>query len=319
MSFPQVSILIPVFNRKNYIAQCIQSALDQSFADHEIVVVDNASDDGTWEICQQFAALDPRVRVFRNEENIGPVRNWIRCAQEARGHYSKMLFSDDLLEPDCVARMLVPLENPEVGLVSCAARIGESKENSIVCYSVAGNTLINQKKYLALVLDNRAPVSPGAVMLRTKDLIKNLHTDFATATKRAFDKNGAGPDVMIMLLTAATYPKVMCISAPLVFFRAHAGSFSISNTNNEVSMGYTSAISLYLRKNESWYLWLNYLVRAWLARLRSRREWVNPVTFLRANEGSGSLVEILVAEMMMPVLLISMIASRISRLRNLFS
>jgi len=75
---PKVSILIPVFNRKDYIAECIQSALDQTFTDFEVVVVDNASEDGTWEICQQFAANDQRVRIFQNDTNIGPVRNWRR-------------------------------------------------------------------------------------------------------------------------------------------------------------------------------------------------------------------------------------------------
>ena len=271
------------------------------------MVVDNASDDGTWEICQQFAALDPRVRVFRNEENIGPVRNWIRCAQEARGHYSKMLFSDDLLEPDCVARMLVPLENPEVGLVSCAARIGESKESSIIVYSVAGHTLIDQKKYLSLLLDNRASVSPGAVLLRTDDLIRNLHTDFTTATKRDFDKNGAGPDVMIMLLTALCYMRVVCISEPLVFFRAHAGSFSILNASNEVSLGYTSAIAYYLYQNKSWCLWLNYLVRAWLLAFYHQKCWINPIIFLKVNEGHGSFFEIISGMVMVPFQVVNII------------
>lgn len=307
MSSPLVSILIPVYNRKKYIAECIQSALDQTFTDHEIVVVDNASDDGTWEICQQFARRDPRVRVFRNEENLGPVRNWIRCAQEARGEYSKILFSDDLLEPDCVTRMLAPFDNQEVGLVSCAARIGESKESSIIAYSVAGHTLIDQKKYLSLLLDNRAPVSPGAVMLRTQDLIKNLHTDFPTATKRNFDKNGAGPDVMIMLLTALSYTRVVCISEPLVFFRAHVGSFSILNARNEVSLGYTSAIAYYLYQNKSWCLWLNYLVRAWLLTFHHQKCWINPIHFLKVNEGRGSFFEILFGMVIVPFQVINII------------
>jgi glycosyltransferase involved in cell wall biosynthesis len=302
MNSTKVSILIPVYNRSKYIAECIQSAWDQTFTDIEIVIVDNASDDGTWEICVKYAALDNRVRIFRNKTNIGPVRNWIRCAQEARGEYSKILFSDDLLEPDCVAQMLQPFDNLEVGLVFCAARIGESKEKSVIAYSVKSDSLIAQKKYLSLLLHNQAPVSPGAAMLRTIDLIRNLHTNFPTATPRPFDRHGAGPDVMIMLLTVISYSKVMCISTPLVFFRAHAGSFSISNTNNEVSMGYTSAIAYYLRKNESWYCWVNYLMRSWLSNVSNQRRWINPITFLRSNEGHGSFFEVFVGMAIMPFL-----------------
>lgn len=142
MNSPRVSILIPVYNREKYIADCIQSALDQTFHDFEIVVVDNASNDGTWEICQEYAARDNRVRIFRNASNIGPVRNWIRCAQEARGEYSKILFSDDLLEPDCIERMLQCLDGrSDVGLLFCAARIGEDKQNAKMAYAFDDRTI----------------------------------------------------------------------------------------------------------------------------------------------------------------------------------
>lgn len=297
---PKVSILIPVYNRKDYIVECIQSALDQTFKDFEVVVVDNASDDGTWEVCQQFSAKDHRVRVFRNDTNIGPVRNWIRCAQEARGEYSKMLFSDDLLELDCVERMIEPLENSDTSLVFCAARIGESKEVSVIDYSRKGRSSLDQKEYLNLLLYGRAPKSPGAVMLRTKDLIKNLHTNFPTATSRQFDRHGAGPDIMILLLTSSSYRSVIYISDPLVFFRTHSESFSVSNVNNEVTNGYISAISYYLRQKESWGLWINYLARTWLSEVGRHKSWIDPVLFLRANEGLGSLLELLVG---LPIIL----------------
>jgi len=218
MSLPKVSILIPVFNRHEYIAQCIQSALDQTFTDFEVVIVDNASDDGTWEICQQFAAADKRVRIFRNESNIGPVRNWRRCAQEAKGEYSKILFSDDCLEPDCLREMVPRLDDMEVALVYCAARIGKSRDESVVCYTRFESSRISSTRFLNLVLYRKAPVSPGAALLRTHDLLNNLHLQFPTSTPREFEKNGAGPDVMILLLTAREYPYVAHISKPLVFF-----------------------------------------------------------------------------------------------------
>ena len=291
--FPKVSILIPVFNRKDYIAECIQSALDQTFTDFEIVVVDNASEDGTWEMCQKFAAMDSRVRIFRNDSNIGPVRNWKRCAEEAKGEFSKILFSDDCLEPNCLSEMVPKLDDPEVALVYCAARIGKSRDESIIAYSQADSSRVSSHQFLNLVLSGKAPVSPGAVLIRTHDLLKNLHTQFPTSTPRHFEKNGAGPDVMILLLTAHNYPYVANICMPLVYFRAHSGSFTIENSNNDVIKGYRSAIAFFLIKNYGRRPWLNYLAHGWFQQMRFYRRWRNPRLHLIEYEGDGSLIDTL--------------------------
>ncbi len=291
---PTVSILIPVYNRKRYIKECIQSAIDQTFTDFEIVIVDNASDDGTWETCQQFAAKDPRIRTYRNEENIGPVRNWKRCAEEARGEFSKILFSDDTLEPDCLSQMVPRLDDLDISLVFCAARIGPSRDDAVIAYSLGENSRVNFKEYLRLVLEGKAPVSPGAILIRTTDLLANLHIDIPTATPRPFAKHGAGPDVLISILTAESYAYVQHVPLPLVYFRAHAGSFSIANTNNEVGKGYTSAISYYLSKKFNNADLISYLAISWLKEMRNARVFINPQKYLRGNEGSGSLTELFI-------------------------
>ena len=290
---PKVSILIPVFNRKDYVAECIQSALSQNFTDFEIVVVDNASDDGTWEICQQFAALDQKVRIFRNDSNIGPVRNWRRCAQEAKGEFSKMLFSDDCMEPNCLSAMVPKLGNSDIALVYCAARIGRSRDDSIIAYSEADSSRISATQFLKLILSGKAPVSPGAILIRTRDLLKNLHITFPTSTTRQFEKNGAGPDVMILLLTAQNYHFVANISSPLVYFRVHDGSFSIENSNNDIVKGYRSAIAFFLIKNHDRKTWINYLAYGWLQEIKFYRRWINPRLHLIEYEGDGSLVDVL--------------------------
>jgi glycosyltransferase involved in cell wall biosynthesis len=289
---PKVSILIPVFNRKDFITECIQSALDQTFADFEIVVVDNASNDGTWEICQQFAAADHRVRIFRNETNIGPVRNWIRCAQEAKGELSKILFSDDCLEQNCLTEMVPKLDDSEVALVYCAARIGKSREESVIAYSQVDSSRLSATQFLNLVLEGKAPVSPGAVLIRTPDLLKNLHTTFPTSTPRNFEENGAGPDVMIMLLTSQNYPYVANIGKPLVYFRAHSGSFSIQNSSNEIVKGYRSAIAYFLINYDCKKYWLGYLAYCWLLQLKNSRTWVNPILHTTEYEGNGSFRQV---------------------------
>ena len=290
---PKVSILIPVFNRKQYITECIQSALNQVFTDFEIVVVDNASDDGTWEICQKFAALDQRIRIFRNEINIGPVRNWLRCAQEANGEFSKILFSDDCLEPDCLSDMVPKLIDSEVALVYCAARIGRSRHDSFIAYSQVNSPKLSSTQFVNLVISGDAPVSPCAVLIRTHDLVNNLHIKFPTATPRQFDKNGAGPDVMIMLLTAQNYRYVVNISKILVFFRVHNSSFSIENSNNDIVKGYHSSLSLFLLNNCSRNVWLDYLAKAWLQQILITKNWRSPIAHLLEFEGGGGVIEVI--------------------------
>jgi glycosyltransferase involved in cell wall biosynthesis len=288
---PKVSILIPVYNRTSFIAECIQSALDQTYTDFEVVVVDNASDDGTWEICKRFAALDQRVRVIRNDTNIGPVRNWRRCVEEAKGEFSKMLFSDDTLEPNCLSEMVPRLDDPYVALVYCAAHIGETRKCATLAYLSPGESRLKSSRLLKRMLRGEAPLSPGAILIRTDDLKSNLHTHFPTATPRPFDEHGAGPDVMISLLTAENYPYVESISAPLVYFRAHAGSFSIGSAKEKVIMSYRSAISYFLKKRRGQRCWMRYLSRGWLRQMRLSGGWVDPKSYLIAYEGTGSLGE----------------------------
>lgn len=294
MQSPLVSILIPVYNRENFIRECIESALAQTYANIEVVVVDNASTDDSWKICQQLAEWDSRVRIFRNNTNIGPVRNWQRCVAEAKGAFSKILFSDDYLEPSCLTEMVPQLCNSDVGLVYCGARIGAVKEKAILAYIRNDDSLLTQLEFLNLILLHEAPLSPGAILFRTRDLCKNLHAQFATAAPRQFEINGAGPDVMIALLTAEQYKYVANISLPLVYFRVHGESFSTCNTNNHIAKGYMSAISLYLARNYAHHAWLSYVAYGWLQQMKFEKAWRSPSRHLIEYEGCGGLNEILV-------------------------
>ena len=96
MTMP-VSVLVPVFNRRELIGRAVDSVLEQDIPDLDVVVVDNHSDDGTWERLQRYT--DPRVRLFRNDSNIGLFGNFNRCAQEIRREFALFLCSDDRLAP----------------------------------------------------------------------------------------------------------------------------------------------------------------------------------------------------------------------------
>jgi glycosyltransferase involved in cell wall biosynthesis len=240
---PKISILIPVYNRELHIGPCIQSALNQTIKDIEVIVVDNASTDRTWEICKEYARNDSRVRIFQNKENIGPVKNWKRCIEEASGEYAKILFSDDLMAPDFLQKTLPLLEAQEVGFVYTTALIGEQPDRGKQAYIFAERTgIFNSMDFIERAFFGKnTPVSPGCAIFRTEDLRGNLMVDIPSPTIQDFARHGAGPDLLMYLLTAAKYPKFGFVAEPLSFFRSHEGSITISDKERYLQRCYDQA------------------------------------------------------------------------------
>ena len=113
---PLVSICIPTFNAARWIRECLTSALAQSYQPVEVLVVDDASTDGTVELVQSLK--DERTRVIVNELNLGMVNNWNKCIERARGRFIKFLLHDDILYPTCIEQMMrLILDHENLGLV----------------------------------------------------------------------------------------------------------------------------------------------------------------------------------------------------------
>ena len=114
---PAVSICIPTYNGERFIGQAIESVLAQTFADFELIVVDDASTDGTVERVEQFK--DSRVRLIRNDANLGLAGNWNKSVEACTTPLVKLLCHDDLLYPTCLAEQIKAMSQSNVGLVSC--------------------------------------------------------------------------------------------------------------------------------------------------------------------------------------------------------
>lgn len=99
------SIIIPVYRVEKYIHKCVQSALDQSFAGIEVILVDDGSPDGCPAICDSLAERDPRVRVIHKPNGgLSDARN--AGIQAAQGDYILLLDSDDYIDTDTCWRLL---------------------------------------------------------------------------------------------------------------------------------------------------------------------------------------------------------------------
>ena len=113
---PLVSVCIPAYNSSVYIKRTMESVLEQNYKNIELVVIDDQSKDNTVEIVE--SVKDPRVRLVKNEKNLGMTGNWNNCLAEARGDYIKLICADDVLYKDSIEKELgALLAHPEVTLV----------------------------------------------------------------------------------------------------------------------------------------------------------------------------------------------------------
>jgi glycosyltransferase involved in cell wall biosynthesis len=146
---PLVSVIIPTYNRPQYLQQAIASAVHQSYTNIEIIVSDNCSPKNPQEIVESFA--DPRIRFWRQPENLGMITNQMHAFKMANGKYVASLHDDDMWHQDFLAKLVPRLEaNSDLILAFCDQYIIDA--NSKIKYA---QTEINSSSY------KRDKLAPG--------------------------------------------------------------------------------------------------------------------------------------------------------------
>ena len=110
-SSPVLSVGLAVRNGRDIVGRCIESVLSQDFADLELIISDNASDDGTIDTLERYAGMDRRVRLSVNPVDIGSHENMNRVLTAADGTYFRWISADDWLEPGCLSACVQVLES----------------------------------------------------------------------------------------------------------------------------------------------------------------------------------------------------------------
>lgn len=225
-----VSIIIPVYNRESIIQDTIESAINQSYPNIEVIIVDNCSKDTTYEICCDYQRKDPRIRVYRNDENIGPVRNWLECLKYSSGDYIKFLWSDDWIDKDFVEKTIPYLDDRDVAFAYSSTNIVTEYDN-VLSYKISESDQIFPAAIFIkqAILGGNVPVSPGCAVFRRSDIVDNLLIDIPNQDGLDFSRFGAGNDLLLFLLPLLKYKKVAYLNSTKSYFRHHAGSLTVSN------------------------------------------------------------------------------------------
>lgn len=125
---PPVSWVMPAYNAERWLSAALDSILCQTMPDFEVVVIDDASSDGTWSVLQDYATRDDRIKPFQNERNLHVAGTLNRAIGLATGHYLARLDADDVALPDRLERQFRFMEaNPSV--VVCGAAMDVCDED----------------------------------------------------------------------------------------------------------------------------------------------------------------------------------------------
>lgn len=255
MNQVKVSVLIPVYNRRDIVKYSIQSVLQQTYHDYELIIVDNCSTDGTYEYLMEKYGNNEKIFLFQNKENIGPVGNWRRCFEESHGKYIKFLWSDDRLEDTFLEKTVKCLEENR-NAAFAMTNVAWEKINSLETKKTIGWKL-NLKKVINKIFHRFIHQNTGYYVGNTGEYSYDSYVDAHFTGKKAclvspsaalfrrecwkmqdeienrfgvsLKNTGAGIDVLQFLESFSNSDSFYYIDEKLSVFGMHAKSITASN------------------------------------------------------------------------------------------
>ncbi len=169
---PKISLIMSVYNGEDYLCDAIESVLNQTFSDFELIVINDCSTDTTGEILNRFAELDKRVKVHTNEVNLRLPSSLNKAISYAQGKYIARMDADDICLPQRLEKQYKFMENnPSVALSSCRFM---TLKNGLVSSGGCGGKSDNES-IKALLLVTNPILHPG--IIAKADSIRSLGYD----------------------------------------------------------------------------------------------------------------------------------------------
>lgn len=217
---PKLSVVIPAYNYGRFLKQAVQSVLDQGLDDIEILVLDNASTDGTRQVMQSFSA-ESRVRYMRNRWNIGPGFNVQSGVRIAVGEYLSFLMADDFLNPGHLKRLLHLLDaNPRCAIGYTPIRWVNETGVELQMPRHPGyrdGDYVGGRNEVADLLIHDNYIAPSATIIR-----RSAYLEACTWNSSL---KGAG-DWEMGIQLAERFPDFIFVNSPGVSYRVHGEQYS---------------------------------------------------------------------------------------------
>jgi len=188
---PLISCLLPVYNGETTIISAIQSIQDQTFTDWELIIVDDGSHDESYQLCARESQKDSRIRVYKNDKNIGLAKTMNRLVSLATGKYVAVQEQDDRSVPERLEKEVALLESkPDVGIVSGIAAWVDNDDQVINLFPglLTRNEQFPQDRdsMIKLLYVEQSKIVNAACMFR-RELVKGDTSPFDPEAKMSID------------------------------------------------------------------------------------------------------------------------------------
>jgi glycosyltransferase involved in cell wall biosynthesis len=224
---PLVSIVTPVYNGAQYLPECIESILAQTYQNWDYTIINNCSTDETMDIARRYAARDSRIRIHENREFLSVIPNHNGALRQISpaSKYCKMVFADDWIFPECIERMVsVAEEYPSVGIVSAYVLQGWE----VICTGLPYSTNVVKGREICRrhFLDRLYVFGSANAVLYRADFVRSMDPFFNEANIHA------DTEVCFTLLRSSDFGFVHQV---LTYTRVRSESLSTISTDLQTS------------------------------------------------------------------------------------
>jgi glycosyltransferase involved in cell wall biosynthesis len=225
-STPTVSVGIPTFNRVHFLRRAIQSVVDQTYSDIEIIVVDDGSSDETRSILTELQETVPRLRVILHPSNMGMGESWCDAFEAASGEFYALLPDDDYWDKDFVRRAVDALnEHSQCVVAFCNLSIVDASDRILAAGTAEDDRRWSRDKLNPGLMPNeeyrrvcfvRQSIPANGALFRTASLV----------AARAYDRRAQTSMDYYITCRTALLPQSCAFWLPdrLLYYRVHGGS-----------------------------------------------------------------------------------------------
>ena len=259
------SIVIPIYNAREYLQACIESVLAQTCGALELLLVDDGSTDGCAEICDAAAGADARVRVL-HRENRGPIAARRAGIMEARGDYTLFADADDLLKPEALERLRPCIDETGADLViyNNVSRFENGADVPTPPVFPADSVFAGgDKAQIYGVLIESWKLNNLWIKAFKTPLLQEDDTDY-----ERFYANPNADDLLMSLYPVTHAEKIVYLDQPLYIYRRVAGSISSRVLTGRIDRQFNAPVMDQLRRYMT--VW-GMDAPEWLKRYHSRR------------------------------------------------